>query len=143
MPFDNPPPEEIRTLLQHARTIAVVGLSPDPDRPSFGVAMYLRARGYRIVPVRPGVDEVLGEKAYPSLLEVPMPVDIVNVFRHPKFIPLHVDESLRIGARSLWLQEGVVDDAAAHRARDAGLVVVMDRCVLKEHRRAGLYREAR
>ena len=141
MAFDNPPAEEIRALLQRARTIAVVGLSPDPDRPSFGVAMYLRARGYRIVPIRPGALEVLGEKAYPSLLDVPFPVDIVNVFRRPKFVGGHTDESLRIGARSLWLQEGVVDDQAARRAREAGLVVVMDRCLLKEHRRVGLYGE--
>src|SRR5438270_5981901 len=139
MAFEKPPADEIRGLLQRSRTIAVVGLSPDPDRPSYGVAMYLRGRGYRIVPVRPGVDEVLGERAFPTLLEVPFPVDIVDVFRHSKFVPRHVDEALRIGARALWLQEGVIDGDAALRARNAGLVVVMDRCILKEHRRAGLY----
>jgi predicted CoA-binding protein len=138
MPFENPPAEEIRALLTNVRTIAVVGLSPDPDRPSWGVAMYLRDRGYRIVPVRPGVDEVLGQPAYPTLLEVPFPVDLVNLFRHPRFVSRHVDEALQIGARALWLQEGVIDEQAAERARAAGLIVVMDRCMLKEHRRAGL-----
>src|SRR5438132_14176308 len=121
MAFDNPGTEAIREVLTRAKTIAVVGLSPDPDRPSFGVAMYLKSRGYRIVPVRPGVDEILGEKAYPTLLDLPFAVDVVDLFRHPKWVPRHVDEALRVGARALWLQEGVVDDGAAHRARAAGL----------------------
>jgi predicted CoA-binding protein len=138
VPFENPPVDEIRALLTRVRTVAIVGLSPDPDRPSWGVAMYLRDRGYRIVPVRPGVDEVLGQPAYPTLAEVPFPVDLVNLFRHPRFVSRHVEETLRIGAGALWLQEGVIDEEAAERARAAGLVVVMDRCMLKEHRRAGL-----
>src|SRR5438128_142382 len=106
MAFQNPSGEQIRDVLSRARTIAVVGLSPDPDRPSYGVAMYLKSRGYRIVPVRPGVDEVLGEKAYQSLLEVPFPVDIVDLFRHPKWIARHLDEALRIKAPAIWMQEG-------------------------------------
>ena len=138
MQFENPELDHIRTHLRQARTIAVVGLSPDPDRPSYGVALYLKNRGYRIVPVRPGVSEVLGEKAYPTLLEVPFPIDVVDLFRHSKWVSRHVDEALRIGARALWMQEGVIDHGAAARARDAGLFVVQDRCVLKEHRRAGL-----
>ena len=138
MAFENPSPEQIKDLLVTARTIAVVGLSDDPDRPSYGVAMYLKERGYRIVPVRPGAAEVLGEKAYPTLADVPFPVDLVDVFRHPKWIPTHVTESLQIKAPAIWLQEGVIDEAEALRARSSGLVVVMDRCILKEHRRAGL-----
>jgi predicted CoA-binding protein len=136
--FANPEPEAIAHFLQRVRTIAVVGLSPDPDRPSYGVAMYLRDRGYRIVPVRPGVDEVLGEKAYACLEDLPFAVDLVNVFRQPCFVAGHVEEALRIGAPAVWMQEGVIDEAAAERARAAGLFVVQDRCLLKEHRRAGL-----
>jgi len=136
--FENPSAEEIKEVLVRSKTVAVVGLSPDPDRPSHSVAMYLKSRGYRIVPVRPGAKEILGERAYASLAEVPFPVDIVDVFRHPRWVQRHIDETLRIGAPALWLQEGVVDHAAAERARAAGLFVVQDRCLLKEHRRAGL-----
>lgn len=138
MAFENPAQDQIHDLLVRARTIAVVGLSADPDRPSYGVAMYLKSRGYRIVPVRPGADEVLGEKAYASLADVPFKVDLVDVFRHPKWVPRHVDETLAIGAPAIWLQEGVIDESAAERARAAGLFVVMDLCILKEHRRTGV-----
>ncbi len=138
MAFDNPALDETREVLTRTRTIAVVGLSPDPDRPSYGVALYLKERGYHIVPVRPGVDEVLGQKAYASLLQVPFAIDLVNVFRQSRWISQHAGEAVLVGARGLWLQEGVIDDESAQRARNAGLFVVQDRCLLKEHRRAGL-----
>ena len=141
MAFENPSPAQIKDLLVGTKTIAVVGLSEDPDRPSYGVAMYLKERGYRVVPVRPGADEVLGEKAYPTLADVPFPIDLVDVFRHPKWVPIHVSETLQIKSPAIWLQEGVIDEAEALRAREAGLVVVMDRCILKEHLRAGLHKK--
>lgn len=125
----------IPELLRSARTIAVVGLSGKPWRPSHGVAEYMQRAGYRIIPVNPNETEVLGEKAYPSLEAVPEKVDIVNVFRRPEYVPEIVEAAIRIGAPAIWLQEGVVNEAAAERARQAGLFVVMDRCILKEHRR--------
>ncbi|HXG34647.1 MAG TPA: CoA-binding protein [Bryobacteraceae bacterium] len=127
----------IPELLRSARTIAVVGLSGKPWRPSHGVAEYMQRAGYRIIPVNPNETEVLGEKAYPSLEAVPEKVDIVNVFRRPEYVPEIVEAAIRIGAPAIWLQEGVVNEAAAERARQAGLFVVMDRCILKEHRRLG------
>ena len=138
MSFQNPGPGEIKAFLERIRTIAVVGLSPDPDRPSFSVAMYLKNNGYRIVPVNPGVTEVLGEKAYERLADIPFPVDVVDCFRRSSMVGVHVDEAIAIGARAVWMQEGVIDEPAAERARKAGLFVVMDRCMLKEHRKAGL-----
>jgi hypothetical protein len=136
--FQNPSPGEIKALLQRAKTIAVVGLSPDPDRPSYSVAMYLQANGYRIVPVRPGGGEILGEKVYERLSEVPFAVDVVDHFRKSSLVGAHIDDAVRLRVPAIWLQEGVIDEAAAQRARDAGLTVVMDRCMLKEHRKAGL-----
>lgn len=133
MPFANPSPEEIRTLLERVRTIAVVGLSPKPDRPSHSVARALKHFGYRIVPVRPAVDEVLGEKAYAHLTDIPFAVDLVDVFRAPEHVPAIVEAAIAIGAKAIWLQEGVVHEAAAQRARAAGLAVVMDRCIYKDY----------
>lgn len=125
----------IPEILKGARTIAVVGLSSKPWRPSYGVAEYMQRAGYRIIPVNPNEREVLGEKSYPSLEAVPERVDIVNVFRRSEFVPEIVESAIRIGARVVWLQEGVRHDEAAERARQAGLEVVQDRCILKEHRR--------
>ncbi len=129
---------EIRELLRTARTIAVVGLSPKPYRPSHGVSEYMQSRGYRIIPVNPNITEALGEKAYARLEEVPEPVDIVNIFRRPEFVAPVVESAIRIGARAVWMQEGVIHRPAAERARAAGLKVVMDRCILKEHRKSGI-----
>ena len=125
----------IAEILRQARTIAVVGLSGKPWRPSYGVAEYLQRAGYRIIPVNPNESEVLGEKAYPSLEAIPERVDIVNVFRRSEFVPEIVEAAIRIGARVVWLQEGVRHDEAAAKARQAGLDVIQDRCILKEHRR--------
>ncbi|CDM64460.1 CoA-binding protein [Pyrinomonas methylaliphatogenes] len=126
-------PEAIERILMECRTIAVVGLSSNPWRPSHGVANYMRRQGYRVIPVNPNEREVLGERAYPSLLDVPEAVDLVDVFRRSEEAGKAVDEAIRIGAKAVWLQEGVIDYAAAERARAAGLLVVMDRCWLKEH----------
>ena len=136
--FQNPSPGEIKALLQRARTIGVVGLSEDPDRPSYSVAMYLQSAGYRIVPIRPGGGEILGEKVYASVGEVPFPIDVVNIFRRPSAVSHHVAEAMAAKVPAVWMQEGVIDDSAAERARTAGLFVAMDRCLLKEHRKAGL-----
>jgi predicted CoA-binding protein len=125
----------IPDLLRNSRTIAVVGLSHKRMRPSYGVSEYMQAAGYRIIPVNPLESEVLGEKAYADLESIPQKVDIVNIFRRPEFVPELVEAAIRIGARAVWMQEGVVHEAAAERARAAGLAVVMDRCILKEHRR--------
>lgn len=122
-------------MLRGARTIAVVGLSGKRLRPSHGVAAYLQQHGYRIIPVNPSETEVLGEKAYATLAEVPEKIDIVDVFRRPEAVPDVVDEAIKLGVPYLWLQEDVVHEEAAERARAAGMKVVMDRCILKEHRR--------
>ena len=135
MNYQNPSPEEIKALLTRVKTIAVVGLSPKPDRPSFGVSLAMQRFGYRIVPVRPALDEALGEKAYAKLADIPFPVDLVNVFRESAAIPGVVEEALAIGAPALWIQEGIVHDAAAEQARAAGLTVVMDRCIYKDYMR--------
>ncbi len=138
MSFENPLAAEIKALLARAKTIAVIGLSPDPDRPSYSVSLYMQRQGYRIVPVRPGGGSVLGEPCHARLADIPFPLDIVDVFRAPEYVAAHVDELLALpGKPALWLQEGVVDEAAAARARAAGHLVVMDRCLLKEHRRRG------
>jgi predicted CoA-binding protein len=126
--------DPITTLLREARTIAVVGLSSKRFRPSFGVAQYLQSAGYRIIPVNPNEREVLGEKAYATLEEIPVKVDIVDVFRRSEEVPPVVESAIRIGAKAVWMQEGVIHPEAAERARLAGLLVVMDRCTLKEHR---------
>ena len=133
MNFMNPDPAEIKALLQRVKTIAVVGLSPKPDRPSFGVSQTMQRFGYRIVPVRPAVSEVLGEKAYAKLADIPFPVDLVNVFRESAAIPGIVEECLAMGAPALWVQEGIVHEEAAEKARAAGLTVVMDRCIYKDY----------
>ena len=120
-------------ILISARTIAVVGLSPDPRRPSHGVARYLQRAGYRIIPVNPNVDEVLGERAYPSLRQISEAVDVVEVFRRSEFVGPIVDDAIAIKASAVWLQDGVVDEAAAERARSSGLDVVMDDCMMRCH----------
>lgn len=125
--------DTITRLLKEARTVAVVGLSGRPDRPSHGVAQYLKSAGYRIIPVNPEETEVLGEPAYAKLEDVLEKIDIVDVFRRPEFVPEIVESAIRIGAKAVWMQEGVVSEPAAERARQAGLVVVMDRCLFKEH----------
>ena len=127
----------IPELLRTGRTIAVVGLSNRRTRPSYSVSEYMQAQGYRIIPVNPLVTEVLGEQAYPRLEDVPEHVDIVDIFRRSEFVPDIVESAIRVGAGAVWMQEGVIDEEAAKRARDAGLMVVMDRCILKEHRRLG------
>jgi uncharacterized protein len=126
-------PDPADKILRSARTIAVVGLSNNPRRPSYGVARYLQRAGYRIIPVNPNVAEVLGERAYATLAELPGPVDVVEVFRRSEFVGPIVDEAIAIGAGAVWLQDGVVDEAAAERARAAGLDVVMDDCMMRRH----------
>ncbi len=125
--------EVISNILDEAKTIAVVGISSDPSRPSYSVSRYMQVNGYRIIPVNPNETSVLGEKAYASLDDVTEKIDLVDIFRRSDEAGPHVDEAIRIGARGVWLQEGVIDEAAARRALDAGLQVVMDRCILKEH----------
>jgi uncharacterized protein len=125
----------ISELLHSSRTIAVVGISGKRFRPSYGVAEYLQRVGYRIIPVNPLETEVLGERAYPDLDSIPEPVDIVNIFRRSEFVPEIVEAAIRKGAKVIWMQEGVVHEDAAARAEEAGLAVVMDRCILKDHRR--------
>ena len=131
--FVNPSTSEIRALLRRVKTIAVVGLSPSPGRPSHGVARALQGFGYRIVPVNPAVAEVLGEKACPSLRDLPEPVDLVDVFRESSHVAGIVDDCIAMKLPALWLQEGVIDEAAALRARAAGLTVVMDRCLYRDY----------
>ena len=127
--------DTIAAILKSAKTIAVVGLSSKPHRASFGVARYLQSVGYRIVPVNPRESEVLGERAYARLEDVPVRIDVVDVFRRSEHVPEIVESAIRVGAKAIWLQEGVVHEGAAERARQAGLLVVMDRCMLKEHAR--------
>jgi predicted CoA-binding protein len=126
-------PEAIDRILSDAKTIAVVGLSTDATRASNSVSRYMQSSGYRIIPVNPNEKSVLGEKAYARLEDVPEKIDLVDIFRRSDEAGEHVDEAIRIGADGVWLQEGVVDEAAASRALEAGLLVVMDRCILKEH----------
>ena len=127
--------KQISELLHSARTIAVVGLSSKRFRPSYGVAEYMQRAGYRIVPVNPLESQVLGEQAYPDLESIPGPIDIVDVFRRAEFVPEIVEAAIRKGAKAIWMQEGVYHEAAARRAEQAGLMVFMDRCILKDHRR--------
>lgn len=133
MAFHNPPPNEIKALLSRVKTIAVVGLSPKPTRPSYIVARAMQGFGYRTIPVRPAVNEVLGEQAYPSLADVPDPIDLVDAFRAAEHLDGLVDECIRLHLPALWIQEGIVNLAAAERARAAGLFVVMDRCIYKDY----------
>ena len=115
------------------KTIAVVGLSPRPDRPSYQVAEYLKDAGYRIVPVNPAVEEVLGEQSYPDLMSFPGTIDVVDVFRRPSDVMPVVEDAIEVGAGYVWMQEGIVNEAAAEKAKAAGIPVVMDRCMKKEH----------
>lgn len=133
--FRNPAAEEMRALLERAKTIAVVGLSPNPERPSHRIARRLQQWGYRVVPVRPAVREVLGEPAYARLADVPVAIDLVDVFRAADRLDPVVDECIALGVPALWIQEGIVNEAAAERARAAGILVVMDRCISVEYRR--------
>jgi predicted CoA-binding protein len=128
--------ETIKQILDECKTIAVVGLSSDSGRPSFGVASYMRRSGYKVIPVNPNETEVFGEKAYSSLADVQDKIDLVDIFRRSSEAGRAVDEAIALGVKAVWLQEGVIDNAAAQRAQEAGLLVVMDRCWLKEHARA-------
>lgn len=132
MTFPNPSSDEICRLLREVRSIAVLGLSPNPSRPSFRVAQGMQGKGYRIIPVRPMIDEVLGEKAYPDLESLPELPDIVDVFRASEHVPEIVDSCISLGIKRIWLQDGVIHEEAAQRARDAGIVVVMDRCIWRD-----------
>lgn len=133
MSFANPDDAGLRTLLDRVRTIAVVGLSPQPARPSCRVAQAMQHYGYRIVPVRPLVDEVLGEKAYASLADIPFAIDLVDVFRAAEHIPTIVEQCLALHLPAIWIQQGIVHEDAAHRAQANGMTVVMDRCLLTEY----------
>jgi uncharacterized protein len=125
--------DPIAELLKRSRTIAVVGLSCNPLRPSHGVSAYMQSRGYRIIPVNPQIEECLGEKAHASLLEVPEKIDIVNIFRRPEYVDGIVNQAIQLRIPAIWMQEDVIHERAAEKARQAGIFVVMDRCILKEH----------
>jgi predicted CoA-binding protein len=129
-----PQSDPIAELLKRSKTIAVVGLSCDPLRPSHGVTAYMQTHGYRIIPVNPQIEECLGEKAYATLLDVPGKIDIVNIFRRPEFVEETVDQAIQLKVPAVWMQAGVVHNRAAEKARQVGIFVVMDRCILKEHR---------
>src|SRR3954470_14059993 len=126
--------DEIGELLKRTKTIAVVGLSDSPMRPSYGVSAYMQAHGYNIIPVNPLINESLGEKAYPSLREVPGKIDIVNIFRRPEYVEEIVDLAIELKVPAVWMQEGVINQKAAEKAEKAGIFVAMDLCILKEHR---------
>jgi predicted CoA-binding protein len=129
-----PNSDSILELLTRAKTIAVVGLSDSPLRPSYGVSAYMQAQGYKIIPVNPMISEALGEKSYASLLEVPEKIDIVNVFRRPEFVNEVVEHAIQLKVPAIWMQEEVINEAAAARARKAGIFVAMELCILKEHK---------
>ena len=133
MSFENPDDAARCALIRASKRIAVVGLSPNPSRPSHGVARALQGFGFTVVPVRPGVHEVLGEKAYARLSDVPGPIDLVDVFRNPVFVDPIVDECLQLGLKAIWLQDGVVNEPAAKRAQAGGMTVVMDRCIYRDY----------
>ena len=133
--FANPTPDEIRSLLERVRTIAVVGLSPRSERPSHRIARRLKEWGYRVVPVRPAVKEVLGERAYARLADIPEKPDLVDVFRSADEVGPIVDECIALGIPAIWIQEGIINEPAAQRAREAGMFVVMDRCISVDYRR--------
>ena len=130
--------DPIHELLSHAKTIAVVGLSESPMRPSHGVSAYMQAHGYKIIPVNPQIEEALGEKSYPSLADIPpeiaKKIDLIDVFRRPEYVDEIVEEAIKLKVPAIWLQEDVINERAAERARKAGMFVVMDLCILKEHR---------
>jgi uncharacterized protein len=125
--------DAIAELLKRTKTIAIVGLSNSPLRPSHGVSAYMQTQGYRIIPVNPHIHGALGEKAYGSLLEVPEKIDLVNVFRRPEYVEEIVDQAIQLKVPAIWMQEGVINERAAEKARQAGMFVVMDQCILKEH----------
>ncbi|MDA1216486.1 MAG: CoA-binding protein [Chloroflexi bacterium] len=125
----------VERQLKESKTIAVVGLSPKSERDSYRVARYLQEAGYRIIPVNPAVDEVLGEKSYPDLKSVPMSIDMVDVFRRSEQVPPVVDEAIQVGVKFIWMQDGVIHEEAAEKARAAGIPVVMNNCAMREHRR--------
>ena len=133
MPFQNPDEDSLRQLFQSTETIAVVGLSPKPNRPSHGVARALQRFGYKIIPVRPVVKEVLGEAAYSSLEDVPVKIDLVDVFRAPERVDAIVSSCIELGIPAIWLQDGVINETAAKRAEAAGMTVVMDRCTYRDY----------
>jgi predicted CoA-binding protein len=126
---------DIKSILEESKTVAVVGLSPREERDSYRVAEYLQSQGYRIIPVNPNADGILGERSYPDLVSIPEPIDVVDVFRRSEAVPGIVEEAIKVGARAVWMQEGVIHEEAAARAREAGLQVGMDRCIMIEHRR--------
>jgi uncharacterized protein len=128
-------PQAIEQILDECRTIAVVGLSSNPWRPSYNVAAYMKEQGYKVIPVNPNEQQVFGDKAYPTLSDVPDKIDLVDVFRRSEEAGAAVDEAIKVGAKAVWMQEGVIDEAAAERAAAAGLLVVMDTCLLKAHMR--------
>ena len=130
----SPQPDPIADLLKRSKTIAVVGLSNSPLRPSHGVSAYMQTNGYHIIPVNPEIKGALGEKAYASLLDVPEKIDIVNIFRRPEFVEEVVDQAIRLKVPAIWMQEEVINEKAAEKARKAGIFVVMDHCILKEHK---------
>jgi len=127
--------DQISEILSTAKSIAVVGLSSSPLRPSYGVTAYMQSAGYHIIPVNPSINGALGEKAFPTLLDVPEKIDIVNIFRRPEFVAEIVDQAIQLKVPCIWMQEEVVHEAAAEKARKAGIAVIMDRCILKEHRK--------
>jgi predicted CoA-binding protein len=127
--------DQISEILSAAKNIAVVGLSSSPLRPSYGVSAYMQSAGYHIIPVNPGINGALGEKAFSTVLDVPEKIDIVNIFRRPEFVAEIVDQAIQLKVPCIWMQEEVINEAAAEKARKAGIVVVMDRCILKEHRK--------
>jgi predicted CoA-binding protein len=133
MSHRNPSDDDLRRLLTDASTIALVGASSKPDKASYGIMRRLQRAGYRVIPVNPHEAEVLGERSYPSLLDIPEPVDIVDVFRRPEDTPAIADEAVKIGAKALWLQTGIVNEDAATRASAGGLAVVMDACIAASH----------
>jgi predicted CoA-binding protein len=132
--FRNPGIEQCCAMLKRVKNIAVVGLSPNPARPSYGVSKSMQGFGFRVIPVHPVAREILGEKVYPSLASVPDPIDLVNVFRSAEFIEGVVDECLKLGLKTIWIQEGIVNEPAAARALAGGMKVVMDRCIYRDYR---------
>jgi len=135
MTLPNISDDDLKKLLQEVSSIAVVGISADPAKPSNRVASYLKQHGYHIIPVNPAAEEILGEKCYPDLKSIPEPIDVVDVFRRPEFLPPIADEAVAVGAKVLWMQEGVTNEEAAKKAESGGLTVIQDACMLKEHSR--------
>ena len=133
IPAYNPPPEKIRAILENHKIVAIVGLSPKPERDSHKVAKYLKAHHYKVVPINPGQKEILGETCYPNLKDIPFPIGIVNIFRKPEAIPPIVDDAIAIGAKVVWMQLGIVHNGASEKAREAGLEVIMSKCIKIEH----------